>query len=33
MADEYDKLWEKYNGENPERNDIIIAKLNGKVHR
>ena len=30
MAEEYDKLWEKYNGPNPPRNDIIIARLNGE---
>ena len=33
MADEYDKVWEKYNGQTPVRNDVIIAKVNGKLHQ
>lgn len=32
MFQEYENLRELYNGENPKRNDVLIAKINGNAH-
>lgn len=33
MAAEYESLWEYYNGPNPKRNDVQIARINGNDHQ
>jgi len=33
MKDEYERLYGYYNGENPPRKDVLIAKINAEKYK